>query len=171
MIKMKILGSVIMLVTVLGVSFAQTTTKPDLSGVWTLDGSRSKVDPRLAEKLEDYVLTIVHKEPEIRITRRYQRDGRNVTEESIYYTDGRAEINSRTGRKDYDPKTRWRGNKLVRRSSWKVPANIIPETITPLETVTTEEWELSSDGKTLTRTVTLSGTLTGKFRYVFNRTS
>jgi hypothetical protein len=167
---MRVLGSLIVLVAMMGVRFAQTTTKPDLSGVWTLDGSRSKVDPRLAEKVEGYVLTIVHKEPEIRITRRYQKDGRNVTDESVYYTNGKAEINSRTGRKDYEPKTRWRGNKLVRRTVWRAPGSI-PETFPPLEVTTTEEWELSSDGKTLTRTVTLSGTLTGKFRYVFNRTS
>ena len=167
---MKILGSVIVLVTVLAMSFAQTTTKPDLTGVWTFDESRSKIDTRVADKLQDYVLTIVHKEPEIRVTRSYRQDGRDHTEESIYYTDGRPEFNSRTGRKDSEPVTRWRGQKLVRRTVTKLTGNS-PATFPPLEAVTTEEWELSADGKTLTRTVILSGPMNARLRYVFNRTS
>ena len=167
---MKILGSVIVLMTVLAVSFAQTTAKPDLTGVWTLDESKSKVDTRVADKMQDYVLTIVHKEPEIRITRSYKQDGRDHTEESIYYTDGRPEFNSRTERKDSEPVTRWRGQKLVRRTVAKLTGNM-RETFPPLEAATIEEWELSADGRTLTRTVTLSGPINAKLRYVFNRTS
>ena len=171
---MNLLKSVFFLCLVFGLSIAQTKsvskTKPDLSGIWTLDESRSKVDTRLTDKLQDYVLTIIHKEPEIRITRSYKQDGRNHTEESIYYTDGRPEFNSRTGRKDSEPVTRWRGQKLVRRTVAKLTGNI-RETFPPLEAVTTEEWELSADGKTLTRTVTLTGPINARLRYVFNRTS
>lgn len=161
---MKIVGSVIFIVTVLWGCLGQTKAKPDLSGVWTLDASRSKVDPSVAEITKDYVVTIVHKESEIRMTTSYQKDGRNVIEKSTYYTDGRPEIDWRTGRKSDESTTRWSGNKLVRRTASKILGNV-------QTSVTIEEWEPSADGKTLTLKVTFGGVRMGRFRYVFNRTS
>ena len=172
---MNLLRSVFLLCLVFGVSVAQTKngsktkTIPDLSGVWALDEANSKIDPRLRDKVEDYVLTIVHKEPEIRLTKTYRQHGRKQTEESIYYTDGRPEYHSGTG-KDPEPVTRWRGNKLVRRTVTSLSGGI-SGTFPPLETVMTEELELSADGKTLTRTITHSGTFMAKLRYVFSRIS
>lgn len=170
---MNLLRSVLLLFLVVGVSVAQTTsgsktkTTPDLSGVWALDESRSEIDPRRIKE-ENYVLTIVHKEPEIRLTKTYQQHGRNKTDEAIYYTDGRPEYHSRTG-KDSEPVTRWRGSKLVRKSV-TAPAGMSGP-YPSLEIVMTEEFELSADGKTLTRTITHSGTLMRKVRYVFIRVS
>ena len=147
---------------------SKTKTLPDLSGVWALDESRSEIDPRLTDKVQDYVLTIVHKEPEIRLTKTYQQYGSKKTEESIYYTDGRPEYHSRTG-KNSEPVTRWRGNKLVRKS---VTAPFGPRMGSfPVETVMIEEFQLSADGKTLSRTITHSGAFTAKLRYVFTRIS
>ncbi len=166
---MKIVGSVILIVSVLWGCLGQTKAKPDLSGVWTLDASRSKVDPSLAEITKDYVVTIVHKESEIRMTTSYKKEGRNVIEKSTYYTDGRPEIDLRTGRKSDESTTRWRDNKLVRRTASKVLGNV--QIYPPIEAVTIEEWELSADGKTLTLKVTYGGVRMEKFRYVFNRTS
>jgi hypothetical protein len=166
---MKIAGSVIFIVSVLWVCLGQAAAKPDLSGVWRLDGSRSKVDPNVAEITKDYVVTIVQKESEIRMTTSYQKDGRNVIEKSTYYTDGRNEIDLRTGRKDDESTTRWRGNKLVRRITSKILGNV--QTYPRFEAITIEEWELSADGKTLTLNLTFGGIRMGKFRYVFNRTS
>jgi hypothetical protein len=171
---MNVLRSVFFLFLVFGVSVAQTTTGsktkalPDLSGVWALDESRSELDPRRV-KQQDYVLTIIHKEPEIRLTKTYQQYGKQKTEETIYYTDGRPEFHSSTG-KNSEPVTRWRGNKLVRRmvsSPYGAPSGVLP----PIEVSMTEEFELSADGKTLTRTITLSGTLMRKERFVFTRVS
>jgi hypothetical protein len=172
--EMNVLRSVFFVCLVFGVSVAQTTnssktkTIPDLSGVWALDESRSEIDPRL-RKEEDYVLTIVHKEPEIRLIKTYQQYGRKKTEESIYYTDGRPEYHSRTG-KNSKPETRWRGNKL-RRKSVTSPYGGRSGIFQHLEDVMIEEFELSADGKTLTRTITHSGALGAKLRYVFNRVS
>lgn len=171
---MNVLRSVFFLFLVFGVSVAQTTTGsrtktlPDLSGVWALDESRSELDPRRV-KQQDYVLTIIHKEPEIRLTKTYQQYGKQKTEESIYYTDGRPEFQSRTGNNS-EPVTRWRGNKLVRKlvsAPYGAPSGNFP----PVETSMTEEFELSADGKTLTRTLTLSGTVMRKQRFVFTRVS
>ena len=172
--EMNLLRSVLFLCLVFGVTVAQTTsgsktkTIPDLSGVWALDESRSEIDPRIRNKEEDYALTIVHKEPEIRLTKTYQQYGRKKTEESIYYTDGRPEFHSRTG-KNSEPVTRWRGDNLVRKS---VTAPYGGRSgIFQVETVTIEEFQLSTDGKTLTRTITHSGAFGAKLRYVFTRIS
>lgn len=173
-IEMNVLRSVFFLCLVFGVAVAQTTngsktkTIPDLSGVWALDESRSEINPRLRNKEEDYVLTIVHKEPEIRLTKTYQQHGKKKTEESIYYTDGRPEYHSRTG-KNSEPVTRWRGDKLVRKSV--APPSGGTSGIFQVENVLVEEIELSADGKTLTRTITYSGAFGAKLRYVFNRVS
>jgi hypothetical protein len=171
---MTVLRSILLLCLVFGVSVAQTKngsktkTIPDLSGVWALDESRSEIDPRLVPD-HDYVLTIVHKEPEIRLTRTFERHGHKLTEEAIYYTDGRPEFHSSTGY-DSRPETRWRGKKLLRKvvtSPYGGSAGIF----TNLPIMMYEEIELSADGKTLTRTITHDNGFIGKQRYVFNRTS
>ena len=141
-------------------------TPPDLSGIWMLDYSRSSLDPATKKKMVDYVLTIVHREPEIRIAKKYKMSGREYSEETVYYTDGRPEFTSREGRRDPEPVTRWQGNKLVRRTK-STPHGV--QMRPPLEVVTIEEWKLSPDGKTLTRTITNSGMIMSKVGYVFVR--
>jgi hypothetical protein len=141
-------------------------TPPNLSGIWMLDYSRSSLDPAMRKKVVDYVLTIDHREPEIRITRKYREGGREYSEERIYYTDGRAELRSRAGIRSPEPITRWQGEKLVRKTTF-TPNGV--QTSPPLEVVTIEEWKLSPDGKTLTRTTTISGMIMSRARYVFVR--
>jgi hypothetical protein len=166
------LGSISLLLT-LSVCLAQSDgrksnkkTPPDLSGVWMLDYSRSSLDAATKKKMVDYVLTIVHREPEIRIAKKYKKSGREYSEEIVYYTDGRPEISSGGGLRDPESITRWQGNKLVRRTTFG-PDRF--QTFPPLETVTTEELNLSPDGKTLTRTITNSGMIMGRVKYVFVR--
>jgi len=50
----------------------------------------------MRKKVVDYVLTIDHRGPEIRMTRKYKEGGREYSEERVYYTDGRAELSSRS---------------------------------------------------------------------------
>jgi hypothetical protein len=169
---MKVLINVLWLSLVLGVCVAQvrndskTKPRPNLNGEWVLDNSRSNIK----EKVVDYVLTIVHQEPEIRMTKKYKQGGREYSKEAIYYTDGTAEFNSQKGYRDPEPVTRWQGNKLVRRSTTG-PTGIGAQTFPPMEIVTTEVWDLSPDEKTLTRTITTSGVVTSKLKYVFIRRS
>jgi hypothetical protein len=166
------LGSISLLLT-LSVCLAQSDgrksnkkTPPDLSGIWMLDYSRSSLDPAMKKKIADYVLTIVHREPEIRISRKYKEGGREHLEERVYYTNGRTELNSRGGIRDPESITRWQGDKLVRKTTAS-PRGI--RTSPPLEVVTIEEWKLSPDGKTLTRTTTTSGIIMSRVKYVFVR--
>ena len=158
--------TVICLLLFVGVAAGQSVDRPDLSGVWALDESRSYIN----RGVSDYVLTIVHREPEIRMTKSYKQRGGKRSEETIYYTDGRPEFSSVKGHKDSEPVIRWQGNKLVRRSTTMArggPRQNFP----PMEVVTTETWELSPDGKTLTRTIRTGGIATLHLKYVFTRVS
>src|SRR6185295_6375645 len=172
MILKVFLGSISLLLAV-SVCLAQSDgnksnkkTPPNLSGIWMLDYSRSSLDPATKKKMIEYLLTIVHREPEIKITKKYKKSGREYSEEMVYYTDGRTEVSSRGGLRDPESVTRWQGNKLVRRSTFG-PGRF--DTFPPLETATTEEWKLSADGKTLTRTITNSGMIMGRVKFVFIR--
>ena len=148
--------------------------KPNLSGTWVLDKSKSA-------KLDyDLTLVIVHREPEIKINRMLKAGSEEQVEESLFYTDGRAEWDSRKGYWDNKSITRWSGAKLVRRSSGSNPLSDGRRNAPSI--VTTEEWELSKDGKTLTRTVSSSGRVmdailmsgsqvSSKSKFVFNRSS
>jgi hypothetical protein len=161
------LATAVCLLAVYALSFSQGSgdqnkkPKPDLSGVWVFDPAKSNLDSR--EKITDYVLTIVHREPEIKMTARFKQNGRDVTTENRYYTDGR-----RVSFLDPDVSTRWRGTKLTMVSSVRAP---IDKVLAPEGIVTTVEWELSSDGKILTRTTRMSGMVVSKSKAVFNRSS
>jgi hypothetical protein len=166
-----LLGGIALLFT-LSVCQAQSNgkstkkTSPNLTGIWLLDYSRSSLDPAMRKKVVDYVLTVDHRGPEIRITRKYKEGGREYSEERVYYTDGRAELSSRAGNRSPEPITRWQGEKLVRKT--RFTPNVV-QTSPPLEVVTIEEWKLSPDGKTLTRTTTTSGMIMSRVKYVFIR--
>jgi hypothetical protein len=156
------------------VCFAQTErpnsnkqNRPDLSGAWILDKSKSpKVD------VDRFTLVIVHREPEIRITEKLLKDGRESIKESVHYTDGRSDSYVTKG-KDYSQvKIRWQGKALVIENAHTTSG-------TRFEIVTTEEWKLSNDNKSLTRTVanrqrvSLNETIIPRIvsKYIFTRSS
>ncbi len=143
---------------------ADKHSKPDLSGTWILDKARSaKVD-------YDLTLHIVHREPEITITRTFVDAAGERKEESVYYTDGRGDAVTDKLQHIYKPVTKWRGNTLVRESVHVTRG-------TRFEVVSTEQWSLSKDGQTLTRTMTnrqktsINETILPRFesKYVFTR--
>lgn len=143
-------------------------SRPDLTGTWV----RSSYKSNHRGQLESYpvTLTVSHKEPELKITRKSVVHGKEKITDGVYYTDGRGERNEAEFRSALavgssptsaieqkganDPqtksKTKWEGNKLVSRSS------------SSLEAVghrfyidTAQKRELSADGKTLTITTTI----------------
>jgi hypothetical protein len=165
-----VISSLMILLTVTAVfsqdekGAADKRSKPDLSGTWVLDKTRSaKVD-------YDLILEIVHREPEITITRTFVERASERKEESVYYTDGRAEAVKEKLQHIYKPVTKWRGTTLVRESVHVTRG-------TKFEVVTTEQWSLSKDGQTLTRTVTnrqqtsINETILPRFesKYTFTR--
>jgi len=151
---------------------SDSKAKPNLSGTWVLDASRSTTGFG-KDKITDYVLTIAHHEPEIKMSKKYTQGSREIVDEVVYYTDGRPEYSSLTGRVDSEPVTRWRGRKLVRRSAPGPTVTAARSSNLPFNVVTVEEWELSRDGETLTRTISTNGGIAFSFRskYVFIRRS
>jgi hypothetical protein len=150
--------------TIISVSlcFAQNpssapTTRPDLSGAWVLDRTKSSAGPS-REKDADLFLNILQQDPEIRITKHLRSGGLENEWTIIYYSDGRGETNT----SPYDPKglqsvTRWKGNKLV--SVMKKPIDIrsIDGRLRDGKVEITEKWELSKDGSQLTQTLAATG--------------
>jgi len=126
---------------------SQKTPPPNLSGTWVLDPSKS--NPR--SEIKDYVLTIVHNEPEIQFSKKFKRGKREISEETVYYTDGRPQFGDGQTPNGTLPEIRWRGQKLVRRTVTR------PRGSFELEFVNYEEWSLSADKQTLTRKMTTSG--------------
>jgi hypothetical protein len=139
---------------------------PDLSGTWVLDEAKSNIGRRRSERVSNYTLSIVHQGPEIRMSKRFEQGGRVITEEVVYYTDGRPEYSSLRRVRDPEPVTRWRGNRLVRRSVKESSGSF------KIKFETQEEWVLSEDAMTLTRTVLSSGPgLILRTKFVFTRLS
>lgn len=124
--------------------------RPDLNGEWVMDPTRSK----MGRDLHDYFLTIVHRGPEISFSEHYWHGKREVREELIYYTDKRADIDPKMGH-TARTETRWVGNKLVhQRTSYMKIWILVPPHSNKVEFVSLEEWSLSDDRQTLTRTIT-----------------
>jgi hypothetical protein len=141
-----------------------------LSGTWSLDKSKSDFGPFKDSEAAraDVTLEVVHSEPEVKITRRAKTNGREQVQELAYYTDGRGELNPATlGRVGVKSNTKWDGNKLVARST--VTRNT-PGGVVSIDTW--ERWQLSSDGRTLTYTVSINSPLgTQSIKQVFTKLS
>ena len=69
--------------------------RPDFSGRWELDRSKSEYglfEDRPLAKAEA-TLVVTHREPELKFVRTLRLNGREETREFTYYTDGRGESN------------------------------------------------------------------------------
>jgi hypothetical protein len=146
---------------------ANKQTEPDLSGTWVLDKSKSE---KVAA--DRFTLVIVQFGPEIKITEKSVKDGRETINEIIYYTDGRSDSDTTEGDRYQKITVRWKGNTLIRENNYTT-------TGTRFEMVSTEEWKLSKDKKSLTRTnvnrqrVSMNATLIPRItrKFVFTRSS
>jgi hypothetical protein len=154
--------------------------KPDFTGTWELDPSRSSNSSGTRTK-GSVTLTISHKEPELRIMRRARNDGKAFNNDSVFYTDNRGESNiaifqgalglsarseGSAENQELKSKTKWDGNKLVSRSaiSYSVSGYNLLLNVT-------EKRELAADGKTLTITINFNAPAGsgGMTREVFTR--
>jgi hypothetical protein len=166
--------------------------KPNLSGTWELDKSKSKVtgdNPIM--KGGAIFLTITHNEPLIRIVQKTDLHGREWIKEFLYYTDGRGEnnpaanlyISSYEGNENpnspsprrTESKSKWKDNKVKIRYSIIVRIPDGRRTKVEVE----EEWVMSPDGKMLTQTTSFSNNDSNfitsvkprKLKKVFNKIS
>ncbi len=125
-------------------SKADALPKPDFSGKWLLEQSKSKnVD-------FDLTLLVEHREPEMKVTKIYNFKGAKRTVEENYFTDGRAAADAEFGSDAISQKAVWRGGTLIRTKEVSKGSG------KTVEQTTTENWELSKDGKMLTLTLTES---------------
>ncbi len=145
--------------------------RPDLSGTWELDRSKSDFGLFRDRPLSraDSTLVIAHRDPELKITRTLRLNGQEETKEFTYYTDGRGETNPATnGAGEVKTKTKWEGDKVVARSKMTWPGR---DGAAGAEMDVTQKWQVSSDGKTLTNTTVISSAQTGvqEIRLVYRR--
>jgi hypothetical protein len=115
--------------------------KPDFTGEWKLNKSKSDLGP-MADRMPDTVIVkIDHKEPEIKLS---QPGMRGNTMETRMTTDGKASKSSAEG--PMGPMTstssaKWAGESLEVKTTRSMGGN---------EMTQSDKWTLSADGKVLT---------------------
>ncbi len=137
--------------------------KPNLTGTWTLDTSKSDFGGMPGP--DSVVNVIDHKDPQLKITstQKSQQQG-EVTNTRMLTTDGKENTNTmRTMMGDQPVKstTKWNGKTLTNAFTLDIQGNTIG---------INEVWAVSDDGKMLTVTRAIStgqGDVTQKF--VFNK--
>lgn len=129
--------------------------RPDFSGNWVLDHSKSSLGPlERALSSAEVTLVITHKEPELKISRKASVNGREQAQILTYYSDARGETNPAVlGPNEMKTKTKWDKSKLVSDAS----ASFNTPRGDTIHIDTSEKRELSADGNTLTITVSVSG--------------
>jgi len=126
----------------------QSQLRTDLTGTWEVIKSKSdKVNNPLGDAETKAV--IVQSGPEIRITRSYSANGKELAQQIIYYGDGRGETyqSPLTGNL-VSSKTKWEGNELITRYSAR---RTYPGRVIDVDMI--EIWKLSKDSKILTLTI------------------
>lgn len=104
----------------------------DINGEWV-----RRVSDRIVS------LTVEHKDPEIKVTRRVISEAQDESETATYYTDGRGEVNVRDGRR-MKSVTKWKDDGLV--FALSSTSNIAGDEIGVEESI---KWQVAKDGGSL----------------------
>jgi hypothetical protein len=88
-------------------------------------------------------LIVEHHDPEIKVTRRVVSLGEDETQTSVYYTDGRGEINVKYG-EPVKSITKWKNQNLL--FSLTSKSSVSGDTFESKQSI---DWEISSDGASL----------------------
>ena len=134
-------------------SLAFAPAKPNFSGTWALDKSRSNFGRLAKEAANIHIsLKITHREPEVKMIRSGSLNEVKGTQNLTYFTDERGESNpGLLTNTTAQSKTKWEGTRLTSRSLSSVTFN---GQAFQIETI--ERRELSVDGKTLTISIIAS---------------
>src|ERR1051325_1645045 len=111
--------------------------KPNFSGQWTMDASKSDFGPMPAP--EKIVRVIDHKEPNLNIKTTQVGQQGEVKSEYSYTTDGK-EFTAKSGAGEIKGTATWAADDLVVKSKRQIQN---------IEIDQTDRWSLSADGKTL----------------------
>ena len=157
---MRVILLLICLAAWVAVGFGQsnkTRTQPDLSGIWEFDAARSNV--ATSKKSSPERIKITHHDPELTIRRQVSVNGVKEERDLTYYTDGRGETNPTTAWVTTNPGSEsWRPRETKSKTTWsktKVVTRSLSQTFgsaAVFEFEIVDQWGLSSDGKTLTKT-------------------
>jgi hypothetical protein len=155
---LKVILLPICLIACVAICFGQSnkTATLDLSGTWEFDAARSHFEN---SKSPPERIKITYQDPQLTIRRKVKINGVPEERDLIYYTDGRGETNPTTSWMSTDSsgdsyrptlttsKTTLSKDKIVIRSLSRTYAGAA---IVEFEII--EEFRVSSDGKTLTKT-------------------
>lgn len=145
--------------------------RPDFSGSWVLDASKSEFGRGGGGAGSNVTgtMTVTMKDAEFRLSRKMKFNEQERTMDFLYYTDERGETNPGTfGPQEVKSKTKWDGSKIVSKASVSRTMPSGDEVNFDMD----EKWELSDDGKVLTDTLTISAPMgTRTIKHVYNRAS
>lgn len=158
---MRTITASLFLLTLVTFSAGQNRSdKPNLSGTWRLIEAKNM--PKLKDDFTK-TLVIVHQEPEIKMATQIKDDGLEKKLEQIYFSDSRGEVNPGFGENQtLKSKTKWRGTKLETRYVLAITVRGPAGEPYNIKLDIAEKWELSKDGNTLTKTVSVSGPPEGR---------
>jgi hypothetical protein len=118
---------------------ALAADKPNFSGDWVMDASKSEFGPMPPP--DSMTRKIEHNDPAITVTQSSTGGPQgDQTTTSKYTTDGKESVNQMAGN-DVKSTAKWDGNALVIASKLEMQGN---------EVALTSKWSLSDDGKVLT---------------------
>ncbi len=121
-------------------------TKPNFTGAWMQDNSRSTLRPGSTLK---YSNRIDHQDPKLSVTTILDYGNRPATSYArTYTTDGKPAVSQDREGDQFTTTVKWEGNILVFETGEKEKSGTI---------TTRETWSLSEDGKTLTKKRHTSG--------------
>jgi hypothetical protein len=112
--------------------------KPDFSGTWKLDASKSEFGPMPAP--DKWERTITHQDPSLKYKTVQAGPQGEMTTDTSYTTDGKESMNKFRGQ-DVKGVAKWDGDVLTIQSKREVQG---------MEISINERWTLSPDGKVLT---------------------
>lgn len=124
---------------------AQAQSKPNFSGAWKVNNSKSDFGPMPAP--QSSTSKIDHKEPNVKIATTWVGDQGEFTFESSYTTDGKESSNTFRNT-EFKSKATWEGSSLLIASKGSTDSG---------EFTMKDKWSLSEDGKTLTIARAFSG--------------
>jgi hypothetical protein len=132
--------------TILLAAAVSAQSKPDFTGTWNQDNSRSTVRPGSTLK---YANKILHQDPKLSVTTILDYGNRPATSYTrTYITDGTPAVSRDNEGDQFVTTVKWEGSVLVFETAEKEKTGSI---------TTRETWELSADGKTLTKKRHTSG--------------
>jgi hypothetical protein len=121
-------------------AFAQA--KPDFSGTWNLDLTKSDFGP--TPPPDSMVLVVEHKEPALKIMSTQTSQGASISNTRNITTDGKPNANklqTGDGAQDVTSTSKWNGNKLSTAYTLEMQG---------MKLGVNDSWSLSADGKVLT---------------------